>query len=846
MKKSSSMDGTEIGRIDSKYEFVDIHEFSVRRHFESLFHEQGENRTCLFYKKQKWISILNVIMIVVVHINIAILPFLITFASDSALGPENRPRMTPEQYKIRQVMQNILQIIAICSITLFSIDVFIRGNTVRKISFNEFEVSRISLWKKYVLSFNGICDIIAAVGSFFALFVGNYERNRDPTGGGGSITWQRGFFFLLFKSRLLFDITFPAKFGVFANRILRLGRMFVLLLITVHLCTCTWKLTVDIEKEDNRNIVSWDEVTEVYNGGIALQDGDVWVQYQTYSYHVLLLMFGENINPQTPLEKMCAFGIVMIGLLASALVVANMTYYVKVILQDSEQYHESMDNAEVLMAKLKLPGELQELVREYMKYRHRKQLMIAPERYSLFLDGLSEELRHQVMVETSRKFIEKCWLLGAFGQVPKAAARVLELLEDRVYMPEDNVVMYDDYPDGMYFIDSGILGVYSQTDELLAELGEGSFFGEIALLLNRKRSATVRALTWCDVKMLSKVSLNMVLQDLPKDVHKKITTKLTGIANARVLHEEYHEEDAVAQLNRESSLVRKQQNESSGPNGGSKRIRRTSILLSNRSRGNSVVESGTESGGSEKSTGSSMFRRAVGAFKRMKTKQDELTAINGENSAPSSPSPSSPSSSPSLSPSKDITASNTINPGNVEMVATTKSNNRIPSARMELSGTQLVGESPPKPNAKAKDPKHRINESKTEKKRRGDGGGGGGGGGGGNGSGASGASSGSSGSDIGTPSRPKSVRPTIVTKSPSSSTKKKRRKSESLPTEPSTPEGEARFNMFRGAFANRQRAAEGTPKRQLNAAIAARHRATDFGSKTKSPSKGTRSKLASL
>ena len=50
---------------------------------------------------------------------------------------------------------------------------------------------------------------------------------------------QRGFFFLLFKSRLLFDITFPAKFGVFANRILRLGRMFVLLLITVHLCTCT-------------------------------------------------------------------------------------------------------------------------------------------------------------------------------------------------------------------------------------------------------------------------------------------------------------------------------------------------------------------------------------------------------------------------------------------------------------------------------------------------------------------------------------------------------------------------------------------------------------------------------
>lgn len=44
------------------------------------------------------------------------------------------------------------------------------------------------------------------------------------------------------------------------------------------------------------------------------------------------------------------------------------------------QYHESMDNAEVLMAKMRLTTELQELVREYMKYRHRKQSMIAPER----------------------------------------------------------------------------------------------------------------------------------------------------------------------------------------------------------------------------------------------------------------------------------------------------------------------------------------------------------------------------------------------------------------------------------------------------------------------------------
>ena len=103
-------------------------------------------------------------------------------------------------------------------------------------------------------------------------------------------------------------------------------------------------------------------------------------------------------------------------------------------------------------------------------------------------------------------------VLSVFFCVALGNASVLSMLEDRVYMPKDTVVMYDDFPDGMYFIDNGVLGVYSQTDELLAELSEGSFFGEIALLLNRKRSASVLALTWCNVKMLSKTNFDSVLK----------------------------------------------------------------------------------------------------------------------------------------------------------------------------------------------------------------------------------------------------------------------------------------------------------------------------------------------
>ena len=587
--------------------------------------------------------------------------------------------------------------------------------------------------------------------------------------------------------------------------------------------------------------MTWDELQYTNTDGIALQDADVWDQYQTFSYHVSLLMLGENIDPQTPLEKFCAFCIVMTGLMATALVVANMTYYVKVILQDSEAYHESMDNAEVLMDKLRLPNELQQLVREYMKYRHRKQLMIAPESYTQFLDGLSDELRRQVVVETSRKFILKCWLLGAFIQVPKAAARVLELLEDRVYMPKDIVVSYDDYPDGMYFIDSGILGVYSQNEELLAELGEGSFFGEIALLLNRKRSATVCALTWCNVKMLSKASFDMILQDLPKDVHLKITTKLTGIANARVVHEQYHEEDAVAELNREATSARQQQNEHMV----ARRPRRTSSVFTlggSRSNASASVRSkradskndGSSSSLSpagssgESGSGSNIFRRGVTVMRSFrKTKEQREESNNTTNQG-----------------NKDSTSMAKSEMVGVEMVAAAPSNERITSARMTPSGTKLVGEtSPPKPFTKAKNPDTTSSPSNQQPPS--------------NPAASMPASVPDSSASSAATRNKKKASPRIKSNtSPrrvglnSSAIKRPRRKSESLPNAPATPEGEARFNMFRGAFANRQRAdpqkrETSGKRRQLNQEITAKRRPTDYGSKTSKVSKRA-SKMASM
>jgi hypothetical protein len=84
--------------------------FSVRHHFESLYLEQGEGRSCLFYSKSLWRRRWETLMVIIVHVNVVVIPFFITFASNSALGIANRPRMIPEQLVHRKYMQDVLTV----------------------------------------------------------------------------------------------------------------------------------------------------------------------------------------------------------------------------------------------------------------------------------------------------------------------------------------------------------------------------------------------------------------------------------------------------------------------------------------------------------------------------------------------------------------------------------------------------------------------------------------------------------------------------------------------------------------------------------------------------------------
>ena len=90
--------------------------------------------------------------------------------------------------------------------------------------------------------------------------------------------------------------------------------------------------------------------------------------------------------------------------------------------------------------------------------------------------------------------VQDFFRVKAEGEIPESTRLLLEAMQEVVFEPgEDIVTIGAESEDGMYIITEGHTDVLNDQGECVNKLGKGDFIGELGLINEDKRGATVRA-----------------------------------------------------------------------------------------------------------------------------------------------------------------------------------------------------------------------------------------------------------------------------------------------------------------------------------------------------------------
>lgn len=171
---------------------------------------------------------------------------------------------------------------------------------------------------------------------------------------------------------------------------------------------------------------------------------------------------------------------------------------------------ERMGRIEAFLKYRGLPGALQERIRHY--YDHIWEHRMGPYESDL-VEDLPPALRAEVLLSLNQDVLRRVPL---FTGASEGALRELSLaLRPIVYTPGDEVIRLGEVGDAMFVVSRGRLVVKNAEGTTLALLTEGDFFGELALLQDRPRTATILATDYCHLYSLDRTSFHTVVEHFP-------------------------------------------------------------------------------------------------------------------------------------------------------------------------------------------------------------------------------------------------------------------------------------------------------------------------------------------
>ena len=218
-----------------------------------------------------------------------------------------------------------------------------------------------------------------------------------------------------------------------------------------------------------------------------------------------------DITPVTNLQKLYAIMVEILGFGVFTFIIGTVAGRLMRKDPATVRYQENIDGLAALLHYRSLPAGMRNRIVDFYRFIWRKRLGYDE---TSFLQSLPDSLRTEVALHLKKEVIEKVSLFSNASDEFKS--EIALLLKPIFLVPGDYIFKAGDIGKEMYFVVNGELDALTRLeDQVLTKLEAGDFFGELALFKNQNRSATIKALSYCNIYALDKPSFDQVISRYP-------------------------------------------------------------------------------------------------------------------------------------------------------------------------------------------------------------------------------------------------------------------------------------------------------------------------------------------
>lgn len=279
----------------------------------------------------------------------------------------------------------------------------------------------------------------------------------------------------------------------------RILKFFVAVLLLVHCIACLWFL-----------IPYWEGLPQdswVVVQGLDLKPPGLQYLYSLYWTITTMTSVGfGDITPGRPIELAVAMVVMLLGVSMYAFLIGGLATLLNDLHVARREHWERMESLENYLRVRKLPPELGTRVHDYFEYLWSRQRGVNE---VALLASLPEPFRLEIMLHLARDVLKNVPLFQHCS--PALRNQLLLALEPVTFAPGNYLVRQGEPGNSVLFITRGQVEI---VDEIRGEchgfMSEGDYFGHLTLLLREQRSASVRAIGYCEVLALSKVAYERI------------------------------------------------------------------------------------------------------------------------------------------------------------------------------------------------------------------------------------------------------------------------------------------------------------------------------------------------